>query len=206
LIVDAVALVVVSPFALLYGALCIVARTRQEGTFQGFSQFFSLWPGLPGDYLRRAFYRLTIDSCAAECSIQFGTILATNQVRIRHGVYVGANCNIGHCTIGEDTLIGSNVSILSGNRQHHFERLDIPVRFQGGEYQSLSIGRDVWIGNGAIIMEDVGDHAIVAAGAVVVKPVEAYSIVGGNPGRVLGRRGATPPAGVQAATAGVPPR
>lgn len=185
---DAVAVALVLPFVGLYALLRLVARRRPDSLFQAFSQFFSLGPGLPGDYLRRAFYRLTIDSCAEECSIQFGTIFATSAVGIGYGVYLGANCNIGHCTIGDDTLLGSNVTILSGKRQHNFARLDVPIRFQGGDYRSVSIGRDVWIGNGAIVLEDVGDQAVVAAGAVVVKPVEARTIVGGNPATVIGHR------------------
>ena len=185
---DALALVLVFPFVALFLLLRLAVRGRPDSLFQAFSQFLSLAPGLPGDYLRRAFYRRTIDACAEECSIQFGTILSTSGVRIGYGVYVGANCNIGHCAIGDDTLLGSNVTILSGKRQHNFARLDIPIRFQGGDYRSVSIGRDVWIGNGAIVMEDVGDQAVVAAGAVVVKPVEARSIVGGNPAAVIGYR------------------
>lgn len=188
---DAVALVLVLPFVGLHALLKLVAR-RPDPLFQAFSQFFSLAPGLPGDYLRRAFYRLTIHSCAEECSIQFGTIFATSGVSIGYGVYLGANCNIGHCTIGDDTLLGSNVTILSGKRQHNFARLDVPIRFQGGEYRSVSIGRDVWIGNGAIVLEDIGDQAVVAAGAVVVKPVEPRSIVGGNPATVIGYRASAP--------------
>ena len=198
-IFNAVALVLVLPFAGLYALLRLAAGGRRDSVFQAFSQFFSLGPGLPGDYLRRAFYRLTIDSCAEECSIQFGTILSTSAVGIGYGVYVGANCNIGHCTIGDDTLLGSNVTVLSGKRQHHFARLDMPIRFQGGDYRAVSIGRDVWIGNGAIVMDDVGDQAVVAAGAVVVKPVEARSIVGGNPATVIGYRkdASTAPATVE---------
>lgn len=185
---NAVSVVLVLPFVALYALLRLVAGGRSDSLFQAFSQFFSLGPGLPGDYLRRAFYRLTIDSCADECSIQFGTIFSTSAVGIGYGVYVGANCNIGHCIIGDDTLLGSNVTVLSGKRQHNFARLDIPIRFQGGDYRSVSIGRDVWIGNGAIVLDDVGDQAVVAAGAVVVKPVEARTIVGGNPASVIGYR------------------
>src|SRR5688572_22578300 len=122
---NAVALVLVFPFVGLYALLRLGAGGRRDSLFQAFSQFFSLGPGLPGDYLRRAFYSLTIDSCAEECSIQFGTIFSTSAVGIGYGVYVGANCNIGHCAIGDDTLLGSNVTVLSGKRQHHFARLDM---------------------------------------------------------------------------------
>lgn len=188
LIADLVAVIVASPLAGLYWLLASLAPTRRETTFQAFGQFVSLWPGLPGDFLRRAFYRLTLAECAADCSIQFGTLIVVPDVHVGHGVYIGVYGNIAHCRIGDDTLLGSNVTVLSGNRQHHIDRVDIPIRHQGGTHRTVSIGRDVWIGNGAIILHDVGDHAVVAAGAVVTKPVEPWAIVGGNPARVLGHR------------------
>lgn len=187
-LLDAVALLLVTPVAGAYFVMSLPGARLREAGFQMCSQFLSLLPGFPGDYLRRGFYRLTLAAAAPDCCIQFGTTLATPDVRIGHGVYVGANCNIGHCRIGNDALIGSHVMILSGNRQHNYDRLDIPIRHQGGSRREVTIGQDVWIGNGAIVLHDVGDHAIVAAGAVVTKPVAALTIVGGNPARVIGRR------------------
>jgi acetyltransferase-like isoleucine patch superfamily enzyme len=162
---------------------------RDDGFFQGYSQLFSLWPGLTGNYLRRAFYRLTLRRCAPECSIGFGTVFATAKVEIASGVYIGTFGNVAHSFIGRDTLLGShNVTVLGGKNQHGIDRLDVPIRLQPGRIEHVRIGEDVWIGNGAIIGADVGDHAVVAAGAVVVKPVPPWAIVGGNPARVLADR------------------
>jgi acetyltransferase-like isoleucine patch superfamily enzyme len=185
---DVLALVGAAPLVAVYRLVAGLAPARRDAAFQACSQLVSLCPGGPGDVLRRAFYRMTLARAAPDCSIHFGTILATPEVEIGSGVYIGANCNVAHCRIGDDTLLGSNVMILSGSRQHHFDRLDVPIRHQGGSHRTLAIGRDVWIGNGAIVLDDVGDHAIVAAGAVVTKPVAALTIVGGNPARVIGRR------------------
>jgi acetyltransferase-like isoleucine patch superfamily enzyme len=85
------------------------------------------------------------------------------------------------------------VTILSGRHQHHFSRVDIPIRHQGGTFVAVTIGDDVWIGNGAIVSADIGPHAIVAAGAVVVSPVAPYAIVGGNPAKPIGHRQAPNP-------------
>jgi acetyltransferase-like isoleucine patch superfamily enzyme len=49
----------------------------------------------------------------------------------------------------------------------------------------VRIGSDVWIGSNAVIGNDVSDRCVVAAGSVVVKPVEPHSMVGGNPARLL---------------------
>ena len=184
---EALATVLVLPLALAFRLVERVGR-RTDELYQGFSQFASLWPGLTGDFMRRAFYRLTLADCARSCTIRFGTIFATPQVSIGEGVYIGAYCNIGHADIGRDVLLGSNVTLLSGKHQHRFDRLDVPIRHQGGYYTRVTVGEDVWIGNGAIVMESVGAHAVVAAGAVVTKPVPEYAIVGGNPARVIADR------------------
>lgn len=164
------------------------ASGRPETTFQGFSQLVGLWPGVAGNYLRRGFYRWTLDDCPRNCHIGFGTLFATPKVSIGNHVYIGPRCMIADSRIGDDVLIGTGVDILGGKRQHYFDRLDIPIRLQGGESRTIRIGRDVWLGNGSIIAEDVGEQAIVAAGAVVVKPVSPRTIVGGNPARVIGTR------------------
>lgn len=191
-LVGAVAFVIVFPLIALYRIASHVAPARRDAFFQGYSQLLSLWPGITGTYLRGAFYRATLTRCAPGCTIGFGTIFATPDVELGEAVYLGAFCNIGHTSIGRDTLIGSNVTILSGKHQHHFERPDVPVRLQGGTYERVHIGVDTWIGNGAIILTDVASHAVVAAGSVVVKAVDAGAIVGGNPARVIGQRAACP--------------
>jgi len=176
------------PFFLAYKAAAGLMPQRADSFFQGSSETLSLWPGITGNVVRRAFYRMSLRKCSADCSIGFGTTFATPAVEIGAGVYIGSFGDIGHATIGADTLLGSNVTILSGRQQHRFDRLDVPIRHQGGTYSRVQIGQDVWIGNGAIISADVGDHAIVAAGAVVVRPVVSGSIVGGNPAVTIGER------------------
>jgi acetyltransferase-like isoleucine patch superfamily enzyme len=161
-----------------------------DGVFQTFSQAFSLIPGIPGVIFRRAFYGLCLERCPPNVTIGFGTIFATPEANVGEYVYVGAYCTLGKVTLGDDVLVGSNVDIMSGTRQHYMDRLDVPIRKQGGIFERVNIGRDVWIGNSAVVAADVGDHAVVAAGAVVIKPVAPLTIVGGNPGRVLGERGA----------------
>jgi len=188
-VVDFLAILVAMPFFLAYRVSAMIASARADSFFQSCSEALSIWPGITGGYVRRAFYRLTLRRCARDCSIGFGTVFATPAAEIGPGVYIGTYGNIGHATIGADTLLGSNVTILSGRQQHHFDRLDVPIRHQDGTYSRVTVGRDAWIGNGAIVSCDVGDQAIVAAGAIVVRPVSPRSIVGGNPAVVLGERG-----------------
>jgi virginiamycin A acetyltransferase len=187
-VVDGIALILVSPLVAAYRLSRFVAPQRRDTAFQSHSQLLSLVPGTLGIFVRRAFYRACIHLPPRDCSIGFGTLFSTPAIGIGEGTYIGEYCNIGDVMLGRDVLLGSNVTLLSGRRQHDATLLDVPIRCQGGTYDLIAIGDDVWIGNGAIVMADVGAHAIVAAGAVVVKPVAPYHIVAGNPARTIGTR------------------
>lgn len=159
-----------------------------ERAFPGWSQLFSLIPGLSGVYLRRAFYRFVLPACGSDVCISFGTVFSHSTARIGNRVYIGVGCMVGDATLEDDVLIGSHVSVINGRRQHGIERLDIPIREQPGEYPRIQIGVDSWIGDGAVVSADVGRHAVVGAGAVVTKPVPELAIVAGNPARVIASR------------------
>jgi acetyltransferase-like isoleucine patch superfamily enzyme len=183
----AVACLVVLPLVMFFHlAAKLVGNDR---VFPGCSQSMSLFPGLVGVYLRWAFYRQVLPRCGRDAWIGFGTILASPDVRIGDTVHVGPFCVLGDVTLEDDVLLGSNVSIINGSRQHGIDRLDIPVREQPGQWPHVTIGRDSWVGDRAIVMADVGRHCVVGAGSVVVKPVPDFAIVVGNPARVGRSRG-----------------
>ena len=185
-VVKTTALLLVLPlYAVMRGGEIFI---KSDQPFQGCSQLLSLIPGLPGNYLRQQFYRVALAKCSDDCCIEFGTRLNQRNIEIGRRVYIGTNCCIGECMIGDDVLIGSNVDIISGKNQHNFDYIDIPVREQGGTLQKISIGEDSWLGNSSVVMADVGKKSIIAAGSVVINNVEPLSIVGGNPARILKKR------------------
>ncbi|QSP93519.1 acyltransferase [Marinobacter salinisoli] len=181
----------VSPLLLLFWAL--KPFSREDHLFSGFSQLFSLIPGLSGSYLRVAFYRCIMKHCATDSVIGFGSVFSHRGTEIYSGVYIGPQCNIGLSTIETNCLIGSGVHVLSGKGQHRFDDLQTPLRLQGGEYQQISLGENSWVGNGAIIMASIGRDSIIGAGAVVTNEIPAGSIVVGNPGVVVRSRYAGEP-------------
>ncbi|MCK0163991.1 acyltransferase [Marinobacter sp. S6332] len=173
----------------LYALYCLTARISDpDASFASFSQFLSLFPGKTGSYLRAAFYSQACPNTSDEIVVGFLTLLSHRDTTIQRGVYIGPQCNIGKCTIGEDTLIGSGVHILSGNRQHNFDDPDTPIQQQGGYFEKITIGRDCWIGNSATVMADVGSHSIVAAATVVTKVIRQFAIVAGQPARIIKNR------------------
>jgi acetyltransferase-like isoleucine patch superfamily enzyme len=173
--------------------LWILARleawlTGGEACFTTSSELLSLIPGAPGIFLRRGFYRMSLEAFTTDGHIGFGTTLAHPQVRIGRNVYIGSRCTLGRVAIGDDVAIGSNVDILSGRHQHHFGRLDMPIQEQGGLFQQIAIGQNCWIGNSTVLMADVGADSVIGAGSVVVKPIPARSIAAGNPAAVKKQR------------------
>jgi virginiamycin A acetyltransferase len=156
-----------------------------QKAFAGWSQAFSLLPGLCGVYMRRAFYRLVFPRCAADACLSFGTVFSHPTAEIGRTVYVGLYCCLGDVTLEDDVLIGSHVSVMNGGAQHGIERLDIPVREQPGKWPRVTIGRDAWIGDRAVILADVGKHCVIGAGAVVCSPIPDYGIALGVPARVV---------------------
>ena len=118
-----------------------------------------------------------------------------DDVKIQIGNNVSFNSNVmlnadigGNIRIGDNVLIGPNVVLRTAN--HAFSRRDIFIKQQGHTAGPIHIGDDVWIAANVVIVADVtiGNGAIVAAGAVVTKNVDDYSIVAGVPARKIGNR------------------
>ncbi|MGN1022402.1 MAG: DapH/DapD/GlmU-related protein [Lachnospiraceae bacterium] len=103
--------------------------------------------------------------------MQFG-----QHVFVNHSLTV---MSIGGVTIGDGTQIGPGVAIVTDNHDLD-DRMILRCR-------PVVIGKNVWIGAGAKIMPGVtiGDNAVIAGGAVVVKDVPADAIVGGNPAKLI---------------------
>lgn len=109
-------------------------------------------------------------------------------VSIGNHVGISENCFIqvrGFLEIGDDVIIGPNSTIITEN--HKFADSEIPIRLQGSERRGVVIGNNVWIGARCTILDgvNVGDGAIIAAGAVVVSDVPANSIFGGIPAKLI---------------------
>lgn len=176
-------------FILLVSPLIVLTRlVNTNSFFSSCAQFLSLIPGKCGVYARRSYFHFTMQSCSLDCCIVFGTVFSQRETEIGENVYIGAQCNIGKCRIEKNTLLGSGVHILSGKRQHNFESVDTPIQQQGGEFKKITVGEDSWLGNGSIIMANIGKHCVVAAGSVVTKDIEDYSIAAGNPATLVRSR------------------
>lgn len=137
--------------------------------------------------------------CSLEHDIYFNAAGGhTSPVCIR----VGAGTFIGHgCEFNAIELIsiGANCLLASGCRfvdHNHGTDTGSAMKLQPEVSSPIHVGSDVWIGVNCVVLKGVsiGDGAIVAAGSVVTKPVEPYTIVGGVPAKFIRSRltGITP--------------
>ena len=107
-------------------------------------------------------------------------------IHIGDNVFINACCQFqdqGGIWIGDGCLIGHNVVFATLNHDLKPEKRQICIP------KSIAIGKNVWIGSNSTILSGVkiGDNAVVAAGAVVHKDVEANTIVGGVPAKYIKR-------------------
>ncbi len=108
-----------------------------------------------------------------------------DDVTLAGGVIIGT---AGVVKIGDRSLIGFRTTIISGNHTVPPNRGRI---FESGfARQPVVIGNDVWVGANVIILpgRTIGDGAVVAAGSVVTKNVDPFTIVGGNPAKLIRQR------------------
>lgn len=188
---DLVATLAASPLWLI--ARAERALSRREHWFAAFAELLRLVPARIGLFLRRAYYRRTLERCGEACYVGSLSAFAHREARVGNCVYIGARCTIGTEEIGDDALIGSNVDVLSGRQRHNFDDPTRPVPERGGVFEKVRIGLDTWIGDLAVILADVRDRCVVAAGALVPKPEAPGGIAVGNLARIVGTRGARQP-------------
>jgi len=175
-----------TPITLLY--FLFSSMLTKDVVLTSYSQLLSLLPGKLGVYLRAGFYRFVFTHCSPDAVISFMVLFSQADTEIGEGVYLGAQCNIGRCSIGKNTLLGSGVHVMSGKGQHNFDDIEKPIKDQGGVLEKIKIGENCWVGNGAMIMANIGEGCIVGAGSVVINDMPAHSIVAGNPAKVIKSR------------------
>ena len=160
----------------------LVGRNR---ALESATQLLSLFPGISGQYLRRAFLQRALARCHPTALVEFGTIFSQAGAILDENVYVGPWCVLGLVHLERDVLLASGVQVPSGGKTHAFDDPTRPIREQGGERQLVTVGAGAWVGAGAIVLADVGRGTVVAAGAVVTKPLPENVIAGGVPAKVI---------------------
>jgi acetyltransferase-like isoleucine patch superfamily enzyme len=127
-------------------------------------------------------------------------IWAKSKIKIGKNFYIGRDSQIEtDCHIGDYVIMGNKVALV-GRYDHHYQQIGVPIRLATeirdkdynwkGLNQLIIIEDDVWIGYGSIVMSGVriGQGSIIAAGSVVTKDVEPFSIYAGVPAKKIRSR------------------
>lgn len=152
---------------------------------------YSRFGGKIAKSIRGALCKHIFEYCGKNVNIERGAHFGKgSHIKIGDNSGLGVNCMIPDgSTIGKDVMMGPNCYIHA--RNHNFDRTDIPMRLQGyKESKPIVIDDDVWIGRDVTIT--VGRHiskgCIIAANCVLTKDYPEYSIIGGNPGKIIRNR------------------
>ena len=107
-------------------------------------------------------------------------------------VIIGDHTRVGlHNTVIGPVTIGSHVNLAQGITvtalNHNFAEKGLRIDEQGVSTSPVTIGDDIWIGANAVILPGVtiGNHSVVAAGAVVTKDVPPHTLVAGVPAKII---------------------
>lgn len=150
------------------------------------------------NWLRVAGFRLILVTVGKKCTIGHNNIFCSSHKLPWAEVFIGNHVKIGHnnyfdCSrpliIEDDVWISHNVQIFS--HDHIIKNKDLKRMQAIHVSQKLVIKQDGWLASNAIILptvEYIGTGSVVAAGAVVTKDVPDYTIVAGNPAKIIGCR------------------
>lgn len=138
--------------------------------------------------LKEKYMKETFAECGENCYIElpFRANWGGKNLHFGNNVYANFNLTVvddGHIYVGDCTMIAPNVTIATANHP-----IEPELRLKAYQYNTdVHIGKNVWIGAGAIIVPGVhiGDNSIIGAGSVVVKDIPANCVAVGNPCRVI---------------------
>lgn len=158
--------------------------------YYGFAQYLpkSNTYGNVGGVIRYALCKHIFKKCGKHVNIERKAFFASG-IDIEIGDYsgIGINAHIPNGTIiGDYVMMGPNCFILDVN--HKVSDVDTPMCFQGHVSKKITrIGNDVWIGRDVHMTpgRTIADGSIIAMGAVLTKDFPPYSIVGGNPAKLI---------------------
>jgi len=115
----------------------------------------------------------------------YGSIHVNGTGKVTIGDFCSIAVGVRVCTYGHNVNWVSTFPFSAPEFAQEWDADDITGHPKSWD---IDIGNDVWVGQDALIMADIGNGAVIGAGSVVRTPVPPYSVVTGNPGRVTGKR------------------
>ena len=161
------------------------------------------FPGRIGNYFRKIYWKSRLNFSGNNLYVGSQTrFFSPDLVEIGNNVQISSSMIID-ASDSKGIKILDNVAIAHGSymrsANHNFDNIDQTIQSQGhsaksikfeNKFYSIVIESDVWIGANTILLSGshVGKGSVISAGAVISSKIPPYSIVFGNPGRVVGNR------------------
>jgi maltose O-acetyltransferase len=159
-------------------------RRRAQGVMRAYNAT------IVGDAARATLLETLLGEHGPGCAIRapFFVDYGTN-IRLGRDVFFNFGCvvlDVCPVTVGDNTQLGPGVQLLAADHPRDPETRDAGLECG----RPVTVGRNVWIGGGALVLPgvSVGDNAVIGAGAVVTRDVPPGATVAGNPARPLPRR------------------
>jgi len=162
--------------------------TGSQSLYHFFAEGLSLVPGLPGIWVRRAFYNQTLKKASWDMVVLFGAFFTKMETIVEKNVRIGGYCTIGLAHLEENVTISSHSILLSGRQQHDFSSVKEDVLEGQDTFERLRIGQSTFVGEASLVTADIGEFSIIGAAAVVVKPIPDYVVAVGNPAKIIKER------------------
>lgn len=179
-----IAFIIVLPVGLFVKITYILFNTTQF--FDFFGQLFALIPAVPGFLIRASYYKQTLKESHLDLAIGFLSFFTKPDSIVGRNVMIGGHTSLGRVKIGDRAIIANYVTILSGRYQHNFTDLDKNIVDEEDDtFVFTNIGEQVFIGDHCTIMGDIGEYTIVGASSNVIRSMPPYSVVVGNPAKVV---------------------
>ena len=165
----------------------------ETGRFNILSSVIRNFPGQAGFLLRNSYIPQFFSEFGECVKIHEGVrFRGAHKIKVGNNVVIGVDNFIqasGGIVLGDHVILGPGVKIWTAN--HKFDDIDKPILQQGYDYEEVNIGNNVWLGANVFIMPGVTlpEGCVVSAGSVVgKKKYPPYSLLVGNPCRVVGSR------------------
>ena len=143
-------------------------------------------------FIRYLMFKLLLKKTGRHFYIDYGSYLRNmRKISFGNGVFVNRCCSFfgshhvadAEIILGDNVVVGPYVTFFGAG--HDYRSLNLP-----DTARTITVGKDVWIGGNVTILPGVtiGEGAVVGASSVVTKDVEPYTVVAGNPAKMINKR------------------
>jgi len=151
------------------------------------------------NYLRKKYFKFALNIGSIDKILSGTKFVCVKKIKIMDNFLAASNVEINACD-SHGIFIGNNVGLAPRTyiraANHSYDKLDVATAHQKHNCKSIEhknnvysivIEDDVWIGAGSIILSGakIGKGSVVSAGSVISSEVSPFSVIAGNPGRVI---------------------